>query len=208
MMTVQQEILDRIIQSEIGQKVQADIDREAMQQRIDLKCQVEKLKRERSESISRLKADIEITATELERARVVMQQAEQAHRLAQQKMAHSDASYTSRIQSMERRLMNSASESISNFIRWLSDQQSECTSMKVNRRGQQTGKFRVDTGTPICDWYSTSKSQQARLKAIQAAKAEAEALRMLVLDDAEVESRLDVLRDSLPDIVMELEGTR
>jgi hypothetical protein len=203
-----EQILARLVQSEDGRKVADAIKREAQAERIRLQCHVTELEKERSAATAELSADVKITASKLEAARQTMTRAEQEHRQAQHKLASTSAGYDGRISQAEAKFLATAPQVIDETLKWLADQADEVRATEIQRRANKTGKFHAVSGEAICDWFSTAETARDRICAIKQSIDECHRLKALILDDAELQQRLDEIKDSLPPVRMTFEGRR
>lgn len=195
------EVISRLVESEAGRKAAADIMRDRTSERMNLKATAEKLRRERGEQGRELADTAEVARQRLEAARKEMTQAEGEHHravmLQKQQRAHFDA----RIKKLERELLATAPAAINEFIEWLDDQANECKGTAIVTNAQKTDRISTYSSEVIKQYFSNAESLRERLAAIRAARQEAEALRGKVLDAADIEQRLDALRE-LPAVVM------
>ena len=198
-----QDILNRLVKSEAGKQAAAAIERDRTAERMNLKAQGERLKRERSERGREL-ADAEAAARQrVEAARKELTEAEHAYMLADSTRRQTAAHYNARIDKFERELVATAPAGIDEFLAWLADQENACTATEIQERGQPTKKLsKLFTGGFIHEVWTNAASLKERLEAIRAARQAAETLKARVLDDADIEARLDELRDGLPEIEM------
>ena len=166
------------------------------------------LKKERSTATAELSAAVNITASKLEAARQAMTKAEQEHRLAQQKLASTSAGFDGRISQAEAKYLATAPQAIDDTLKWLADEADAVRATEIQRCATKTGKFHVVSGEAICDWYSTAETARDRITAIKQAIDECHRLKALILDDVDLQKRLDEMKDSLPPVRMTFEGRR
>ena len=206
--TTESEILQRIIEGEAGRRAAEDIAREATAERIRLKTEIEKLKREHKEAKAENADDLNTTRIKLERAHAKFSEAQQAHQAAQARQAQRTAGFGPRIARLKNQLEASAPAVIFDFIKWLDDQAAEVRATKITTRSRATDIINTATDGLRREHYSNAKALTARLDAIHAARHEAERLQSLILDDDELTQRLEALRESLPAETIECDGIR
>ena len=196
-------VIARLIESDQGKKIAADILRDQQMHHIDLATSIEKLKRERGEGKRALADKVAVSHARLQTARAALTTAETEHQKACMEQAQHGAHYTSRINKLERQLRATAPASISDFISWLNDEEDTCKATALLESSERTDKLNTHTSEIIRKYYSNANGLRDRLAAIRNARAEAEKLKDKVLDAADIETRLQALRDTLPAVTMQ-----
>lgn len=203
-----EQVLARLVESEEGRRAASAIIREQQAERIKWQSQAVELRKECGKATAELNAAVEATGAKLEQARQAMRHAEQEYMLARQKLSSVVAGFEARINKAEAKVRQSAPSAIDDTLKWLADQGDEVRAMEIQRKGHKTNKFHPSSGEAVRDWHSTAASQQARLTAIRAAIEECRRLKTMVMDESDLASRLDELRDGLPEVAMQFEGRR
>ena len=195
-------ILKRLVEGETGQRMAAAIMREAMAERIKISADIETLRRERGEKTAPLNADTAAKRAKLDAARAALAAAENEYNAAAQHEAATAGSYDARIAATERKLIATAPACIDALLTELSDMESEAKATQILQRRQATNRINTRTSGTIMKVYSNAASLRERLEAIRHAREEARKLKGRVLSDADINERLQQLRDTLPEIQM------
>jgi len=201
-------IVKKLVESEAGRKAAAAIQRDWTSERMNMRAQIEVLKRERGE-LSRTHADdVEATRKRMEAARAALTKTDTEHRQAVITQKQTRAHFDARIKALEGKLRATAPQAISDFIEWLGDEESLCKETGIIEHATPTDKINTFTSELIKQYFSNAKSLDARLKAIRAARAEAGTLKARILEGDDLQQRLDSLRDSLPVVAMQYSHTK
>ena len=201
-------IVKRLVESEVGQKAATDIIRDHHMHRIDLKARIEKLKRDRGE-LAREHADaVDAARQRLEAVRKAITEAEGEHGQASMAQAQHKAHFDTRIKKLERELQQTAPAVIDEFLAWLGDQASACTATPIIENAQKTDRINTHTSEAVREVFNNAASLRERLEAIRAARQDAEKLKDKVLDNADIELRLQELREGLPVVEMRFSHER
>jgi hypothetical protein len=200
------QVINRLVQSEAGQKAKQAILRDMTAERMNLKAQAETLRKERGKQLRELNDAAAVAQQHLEAARKTLTAAELEHRQAAQAQGQTRAHYDARITKLERQLLETAPAVIDDFIGWLADQEHDCRETEITERAQKTDPPKINTHTDeaVREYWNDGASLQERMAAIRNARAEADGLKGLILDADDIQQRLDALRESLPAVEMRL----
>ena len=199
-----EQVINKLVESEAGRKAASDILREQEAERINLKAQAATLRKQRGAALRELNDAAEAAQQHLEAARKELTEAEREHRAATQAQGQTRAHYTARIERLDRQLLATAPAAIDTFIEWLADQEQACRETEITTHGQKTNRISTHTSELIHEFWTNAEALRERLAAIRNARAEAEGLKDRVMDAGDLQQRLEALRESLPAVEMRL----
>ena len=198
-----EQVISRLVESEAGKKIAGTILREQTAALMDMRAKIEILRKERGEKSRDLDDAAAATLQRVNVARKTLADAEQEHRQAVFEQKTTAAHYDGRIQKLQRQLTASAPATIDTFLDWLADQEHEATETEITKRGQKTDRIYTHSDEVIRAYWTNAQSLQNRLKAIREARADAQQLKGRILDGADLDERLEALRESLPAVSMQ-----
>lgn len=177
--------LDNLLNSETGKQLVKTYHSELHENRIQLLDEIASLKQQRNDELTPLNIALDQAASDCVEAQTKLEAAKIRERTADSKVRQAKGAYSIHLTRVEKELIATAPESIDTFCAELKEEIRELQNVGITR----TGKL------------SNARSITLRLEALRGAVNAAQALKLTVVDDIEVE--FQQLRDALPLIRMQ-----
>lgn len=189
-------LLERIMQSSVGKKIQREEDDLISSQRESLVAQLADLEAEELKGAPKLQAAVEKAREARDKAKLALRGAEQQLQTAISASSRASGHFSQQRSDIERELWNTADPAIDEFVERLGDL------LRQGRSWFQSWTETVQTagGTKLVN-RGNSLQVNARLAGIREAISQAEALKLKVVDDVagelvKIESAIPALEEA------------